>query len=93
MNYFVNTYYNFEETMVHKCLICGNNDIRVAEISSMGGQGPDLLPGTGFFTHAKFSMGVCSACGYVHWFVREEDLEKVKNSKKFNSKFDIYRPK
>jgi len=77
--------------MVIKCLQCGNNDIRTAVINSMGGQGPDLLPGTGFFTHAKFEIGVCSICGYVHWFVRQEDIEKVKNSKKFKNKYDIYK--
>lgn len=75
--------------MVSKCLICGNDDVRVAQVDAMGGQGPDLLPGTGFFTHAKFNVGVCSACGYVHWFVRNDDIGKIKESKKFKSKYDF----
>jgi hypothetical protein len=77
--------------MVEKCILCGSNDLRIAETWSYGSQGPDLLPGTGFLSHAKFEIGVCVSCGYVHWFVRNDDIEKIKSSKKFKSKFDMNR--
>lgn len=77
--------------MVSKCVVCGNIDIRTTEISAIDSHGQDMLPGTGFFRHAKFEIGVCASCGYTHWFVRDQDIEKVKNSKKFKSKFDINR--
>ncbi|OGU58012.1 MAG: hypothetical protein A2X64_00305 [Ignavibacteria bacterium GWF2_33_9] len=89
MNYFVIIIIITGEDMVQKCLNCGNNDIRVAEVSSTGSYGPDLLPGTGIFRHAKFQVGVCTTCGYTHFFVLSEDIEKVKKSKKFRGKFDL----
>jgi hypothetical protein len=69
--------------MVNKCLICSSDSLLSAEAGSSGGYGPMLLPGTGPFLPAKFNVVVCTNCGFVHWFVRSQDIEKVKNSKKF----------
>jgi len=50
---------------------------------AVGRYGPNLLPGTGFFNSVKFSIVVCSDCRFVHWYVRSQDIEKVKKSGKF----------
>ena len=40
-----------------KCVNCNNNSFYECEgLHSYGGYGPDFLPGTGAFKHAKFSM-------------------------------------
>jgi hypothetical protein len=69
--------------MVNKCIICSSNSLLSAEASSASGNGPNLLPGTGVFIPAKFNVVVCTNCGFVHWFVRSQDIDKVKNSRKF----------
>jgi len=66
-----------------KCSICQAEELYEAEVGSQGGQGPDLLPGTGIFTHAKFTLMVCGKCGHVHWFVRGKNLQKVVDSDYF----------
>lgn len=65
--------------------MCSSSSLLTAETSSAGGYGPNLLPGTGSFVPAKFNVVVCTNCGFVHWFVRAQDIEKVKKSKKFKS--------
>lgn len=72
-------------TMITECQACGHHDLLEAETSSSGSYGPDLLPGTGSFRPAKFLVIVCTKCGFVHWFVRKEDLDKVRNSRHFRS--------
>lgn len=69
--------------MITKCQACGGNDLMEAETSSRGGYGPALLPGTGSFKSAKFRVVVCTTCGFVHWFVKPEDLHKIKKSRYF----------
>jgi hypothetical protein len=69
--------------MVNKCLICSSSSLLCAETGSSGGYGPILLPGTGSFKPAKFNVVVCSNCGFVHWFVRSQDIDKVRKSRKF----------
>ncbi|HBN96718.1 MAG TPA: hypothetical protein DDZ66_10495 [Firmicutes bacterium] len=69
--------------MIKECQACGQNNLLEAETSSRGGYGPDLLPGTGSFRPARFRVVVCAMCGFVHWFVKEEDLDKVRNSRHF----------
>ncbi len=67
-----------------KCVNCGNNSFYECEdVRSTGGYGPDLLPGTGVFKHAKFSLKICSSCGFIHWFVNDDDIERIKSSSKF----------
>ena len=72
-----------------KCVNCNHtafyeND----DIASVGGSGPDLLPGTGLgiFSHAKFSLKICAKCRYVHWFVKQKDMHRVEGSRKFTYK-------
>jgi predicted nucleic-acid-binding Zn-ribbon protein len=71
--------------MITKCLACGKDNLLTADVESSGGYGPYLLPGTGIFSPANFTIVVCSDCGFVHWFVRSKDIEKVKKSKSFTS--------
>lgn len=69
--------------MISRCQACGKEKLLVATVNSGGGYSPCFLPGTGYFRPAKFNVVVCSDCGFVHWCVRLEDLEKVKKSDKF----------
>ena len=69
--------------MIHKCTLCSSSSLLSAEIGSSGGYGPILLPDTGIFKPAKFNLVVCTNCGFAHWCVRKQDIEKVKNSRKF----------
>lgn len=69
--------------MITKCLACGKDDLLAANVASRGGYGPELLPGTGFIFSAYFTIVVCSDCGFVHWYVRSQDIEKVKKSRSF----------
>lgn len=69
-----------------KCLNCANQSFyENKDVSSFGGHGPDLLPGTGFglFSHARFHLRICSACGFVHWFVNQEDQHRIEQSRRF----------
>ncbi|HBG01417.1 MAG TPA: hypothetical protein DDW87_07590 [Firmicutes bacterium] len=69
--------------MIEECQACGSRDLLETETSSKGGYGPALLPGTGSFGAAKFRIVVCAQCGFVHWFVKRGDLDKVRKSKRF----------
>ena len=72
-----------------KCVNCNNNSFYECDkVQSIGGYGPDLLPGTGwnFFSHAGFSLKICSKCNFVHWFVIENDMQRIKDSKIFTLK-------
>ena len=69
--------------MITKCQACGKDDLLTADVESAGGYGPKLLPGTGFFSPALFTIVVCSDCGFVHWYVRSKDIERVKKSRSF----------
>ena len=69
--------------MITKCQACGKENLLVADVSAVGGYGPNLLPGTGIFDPARFAIFVCPDCGFVHWYVRSQDIEKVKKSRKF----------
>lgn len=69
--------------MKEKCDDC-KQDLMHAEIPSRGGYGPDLLPGTGILSHASFTIQVCVHCGRTYWWVKGNDLEMVKKSRKFS---------
>jgi predicted nucleic-acid-binding Zn-ribbon protein len=71
--------------MITKCLACGKDDLIATDVESSGGCGPSLLPGTGIFVPALFTIVVCSDCGFVHFYVRSKDMEKVKKSRSFQS--------
>lgn len=71
--------------MLEKCQVCGQSDLLEAQTASQGGYGPYLLPGTGTFKPAKFQVIVCAKCGFIHWFVQQDDLGKVRNSKHFHT--------
>jgi len=42
--------------MQKECDNCGSTDFVGTEVSSVGVGGPDLLPGTGSFHHASFTI-------------------------------------
>ena len=69
--------------MKSKCDDCESSDLAASEVASSGVYGPDLLPGTGWFGHAKFQVQVCLRCGRTYWWVRSQDLDKVRKSGKF----------
>jgi len=76
---------NKEEEM--KCINCNNNSFYECEnINSAGGYGPDLLPGTGILYHAKLSAKICSNCNFIHWFINDQDMERIKKSTRFELK-------
>ena len=67
-----------------ECINCGNKSFYECDnITSAGGYGPDLLPGTGVFSHAKYTLKICESCKFVHWFIKDEDMEKIEKSSKF----------
>ena len=67
-----------------ECVNCGNKSFyECTNILSHGGCGPDLLPGTGVFSHAQFELKICESCRYVHWFTRDIDMHIIAKSKAF----------
>ena len=70
-----------------ECSNCKSRRFYQTKVDSKGGYGPNLLPGTGFFSGAKFKLQICEKCGFVHWFIADGDLEKVKKSKKFKLEY------
>lgn len=67
-----------------KCSECGGSEIYKAEISAGGGYAPDMLPGAHAWWRAgKLEAYVCGSCGHYQFFVSEEHLAKVKQSKGF----------
>ena len=69
-----------------ECVMCKSKTFHTSNVKSRGGQGPDLLPGTGVFSHAHFTLRICAECGFVHWFVDEDALERISSSDYFASK-------
>ncbi len=62
-----------------ECVMCKSKTFYTA--SEVGSRGHfDLLPGTGFFSHAHFTQRICTECGFVHWFVDGDNLEKLSQS-------------
>ncbi|MDI9412215.1 MAG: hypothetical protein QM401_01395 [Bacillota bacterium] len=71
--------------MISNCQVCDSENLIFADTGANGGYGPELLPGTGAFKPARFRIVVCEKCGFVHFFVIPEDLDKVKKSRRFRS--------
>ena len=69
--------------MTKQCDNCGGTDLIGAEVNSVGNGGPDLLPGTGWFGHAKFTLEICTQCGKVQMWVLGDDLQKAQKSANF----------
>lgn len=70
--------------MIDKCLQCGHTEFYVAE--TLPGYQALLLPGAGVGTwkiSSRFKVCVCDRCGYVHFFVPPQHMDKVRKSKKF----------
>ena len=61
------------------CPECDGTELYVhGDISTRGGYGPDLLPGTsGLFTTAKMKAVVCKDCGLVRFYAQRDTLAKL----------------
>jgi hypothetical protein len=67
-----------------KCNECGGSDIRMTEVPAGGGHAPDLLPGTHpWWKSGRLEVYVCCSCGFFQYFVPEEALPEVRESKEF----------
>ena len=68
----------------HQCPTCGSRDIYTTEVPAGGGHAPDLLPGAHpWWRPGRIELYVCGACGHFQQYVPENDLAKVRESKKF----------
>lgn len=69
-----------------KCKECGSSDIRTTLVSAGGGHAPDLMPGAHpWWKSGQLEVYVCCACGYFQYFVPENALQEVRESKKFTT--------
>jgi predicted nucleic-acid-binding Zn-ribbon protein len=71
---------------VSPCSNCGStNQYRSRKpVSSGGGHAPVFLPGLGpWYSAEKFEIVVCGACGLTRFFARNEALEKLAGSEKW----------
>jgi hypothetical protein len=67
-----------------RCPECEGTNIRMATVGAGGGYAPDLLPGAHpWWKGAALEVYVCCTCGYFQYFVPEEALARVVESKKF----------
>ena len=60
------------------CRNCGGTEHYSQLVHARGGYGPDLLPIGGFFSSPKFRIVICGECGLTEWFVKSDDLAKVR---------------
>jgi hypothetical protein len=67
-----------------QCPSCGGREIYATEVHSGGGYSPDLLPGAHpWWGGGRLEIYVCGTCGHFQYFVPENALAKVRESKKF----------
>ena len=67
-----------------RCGECGTSNIRTTTVWSGGGHSPDLLPGAHpWWKAGQLEVYVCCTCGHFQYFVPEEILPRVVESKKF----------
>jgi hypothetical protein len=61
-----------------RCRECGvQGDFYFKTVQANGGYGPRLLP-LGWFNRGAFELRVCGNCGLTDWFVRGDNLVKVR---------------
>ena len=71
----------------HKtCPECGSSELLThSDISTRGGYGPDLLPGSGgVFTSPKMRAVVCRGCGLIRYYASQETLKKIVQKGEWN---------
>jgi predicted nucleic-acid-binding Zn-ribbon protein len=64
----------------HICPECDGNEIYMKAVDSIGGYGPNLLPGLGklFSDNPYFELFICGKCGYIQFYVPNKFLSAVK---------------
>ncbi len=66
-----------------KCPKCGGTDILYAKGYTGGyGSGSNIMYGVTIFSAVDVDRYICGCCGYVEHFVREQDLDSLRKSKK-----------
>jgi predicted nucleic-acid-binding Zn-ribbon protein len=68
------------------CPTCGGTEFyrAIKPISAGGGYAPNLLPGLGTWRGAEqFHVVLCANCGLTRLFARQEALEKLPTSSKW----------
>jgi predicted nucleic-acid-binding Zn-ribbon protein len=71
---------------ISACPNCGQRNLYQTKspVSAGGGHAPNYLPGLGgFFRTERFTVVVCRACGLTRFFARQEALEKLTESSKW----------
>ena len=65
------------------CPKCGGTDILIFEgYAGAYGSGNHIMPGHSIFSAVPIDRHICCGCGFVEEWVREEDMEKLRKSKK-----------
>ena len=65
------------------CPKCGSNDIiRFDGYTGSYGAGNNVMVGATIFSAVNVNRYVCCRCGYSEEWIDEEDLQKLKESKK-----------
>ncbi len=66
-----------------QCPKCGSYDILYAKGYTGGyGSGINIMYGATIFSAVDVDRYICGNCGYVEHFVRKQDIEKLRKSKK-----------
>ena len=65
------------------CPKCGGTDILIFEgYAGAYGSGNHIMTGASIFSAGPVDRHICCGCGFVEEWVREEDMEKLRKSKK-----------
>ncbi len=66
-----------------RCPKCGSNDIFVVEgFSGPHGMGNNIQIGATIFSAIPVDRYICSNCGYSEEWIRVEDIQRAKESKR-----------
>lgn len=66
-----------------KCPKCSSADIvRIDGYAGAYGSGNNVMVGASIFSAVNVNRYVCCNCGFTEEWIDNEDIEKVKNSKK-----------
>lgn len=67
-----------------RCSECSGTEIYTSTVSAGGGYAPDILPGAHpSWRSGKIDVFICGTCGNFQYFVPDEALDEVRESKRF----------